>query len=203
VKNLNRGLKFVSLNQKILQLIIFTDVSFVNNRNHSSQIDYVICLTDEHEKITDNVNIIHWSSIKCKRVIRSALASELYAMTHEFDAELIFKGTMNEILKELKSSSLFLIICTNSKSLYDCLVKLGSVQEKRLMINVMCLRQAYERREIAEMRWIHEENNPADSMIKIKSSRALEKLIDTNIIDMSRAAWVERGNKIIWLAEKK
>ena len=36
----------------------------------------------------------------------------------------------------------------DSKSLYDCLVKLGTTREKRLMVDLMYLRQAYERREV-------------------------------------------------------
>lgn len=55
----------------------------------SLQISYVICLTDE----TSKENIIHWSSIKCKRVIHNMLAAELYEMAHGFDIEAVIKTT--------------------------------------------------------------------------------------------------------------
>lgn len=196
MKNFNRDLKFVSLDQKTLRLIIFCDVSFANNRDHSSQIEYVICLVDEDDIIiiTCRVNIVHWSFIKCKRIIRSVLASELYVMTHDFDSGSVLRVIIDEILKK---SSLSLIVCTDSKSLYDYLVKLGSMQKKRLMIDVMTLRQTYERREIVEVRWIHGENNSVDSMTKARSSRALEKLININTNNLSEAVWVERGNETI------
>ena len=58
------------------------------------------------------------------------------------------------------------IICTDSYSLYECLVKLGMNKEKRLMINIVALRQSYERREITEIRWINGEDNPADAFTK-------------------------------------
>jgi hypothetical protein len=50
------------------------------------------------------------------------------------------------------------------------------------MIDIMCLRQAYKRREITEVKWIKGEYNPADSITKNKASNALKLLLDTNNI---------------------
>ncbi len=60
------------------------------------------------------------------------------------------------------------------------------------MIDLMCLRQAYERREITEIKWINGESNPADAMTKSKPCPALKNLIDTNKIDLQVMEWVER-----------
>ena len=43
------------------------------------------------------------------------------------------------------------IVCTDSYSLYECLVKLGTIKEKRLMIDIIALRQSYEKRELTEV----------------------------------------------------
>ena len=137
------------------------DSSFANNHDLSSQIGFVIVLADKDDK----ANILHWSSIKCKRVTRSVLASELYGMAHGFDTAAAIKTTIERILQ---LEQLPITLCTNSKSLYDCLVKLGTTQEKRLMVDLMCLRQSYERREIAEIKWIDGNSNPADAMTKSK-----------------------------------
>ncbi|RFU25514.1 hypothetical protein B7463_g10820, partial [Scytalidium lignicola] len=185
IENAARGLRFVKLDKNTLQLLVFTDASFANNKDLSSQIGYVLALADGE----GNANILHWSSIKCKRVTRSVLASELYGMAHGFDMGASIKSTIDKALK----ISLPLALCTDSKSLYDCLVKLGTTQEKRLMIDVMCLRQAYERREIAEVKWIQGTTNPADSMTKEKSSNALKQLVDTNKVQLEVVEWVERG----------
>jgi hypothetical protein len=85
-----------------------------------------------------------------------------------------------------------LVVYTDSKSLYECLVKLGITQEKRLIVDVMCLRQAYERREIAEVKWIKGDTNPTDAITKSKPSNALKLLIDTNTLQLDVEEWVER-----------
>jgi hypothetical protein len=169
--------------------MIFTDAAFANTIDLHSQIDYVICLIDDV-----HINLIHWSLIKCKRVIRSVLTVELYVMINDFDVEAIIKSIIERMLHIFLS----LILLTNSKSLYDCLVKLDTIAEKKLMIDLMCLRQSYERREIAEIRWIDENINSADAMTKSKFCNALIKLIDTNIIELKITEWVERTAEHFW-----
>ena len=126
----------MKLAKESLRLIVFTDASFANNRDLSSQIGYVLVLADG----TGHANIIHWSSTKCKRVTRSVLASELYGMAHGFNIGALVKSIINKVLE----MELLLVVYTNLKLLYKYLVKLGTTREKRLIINVICLRQAYE-----------------------------------------------------------
>jgi hypothetical protein len=76
------------------------------------------------------------------------LAAELFAMIHDFDVESILKSILIKMLDNILIS---LILATDSKFLYDCLIRLSIIVEKRLMIDVMILRQFYERREITEM----------------------------------------------------
>jgi hypothetical protein len=75
------------------------------------------------------------------------LAAELFAMIHDFDVASILKS----ILIKMLVIDIFLILITDSKSLYDCLIRLSITIERRLMIDVMILRQFYKRREITEM----------------------------------------------------
>jgi hypothetical protein len=103
-------------------------------------------------------------------------------MANGFDVGSVIKSTIERILK--LNNLLPLRLLTDSKSLYDCVVRLGIISEKRLMIDLMCLRQSYERREIAEIRWIDGDTNPADAMTKSKPCPALTKLIDTNTSDV-------------------
>jgi hypothetical protein len=180
-----KELNFVRLKiiSSFLKLMIFIDASFANINLHS-QIDYVICLIDDLNK----ANIIYWFFTKCKKMIRSVLAAKLYAMTNEFDADSVIKSIIQRIL----NISLSMILLTDSRSLYDCLVKLEITSEKRLIIDLMCLRQSYERRKITKIRWIDENTNSVDAMTKVNSCQTLTKLIDTNIIDLRTTAWVKR-----------
>ena len=180
-------MKYVKLDRNDLQLVVFTDSSFANNRDLSSQIGYIVCLAD-----STSANTIHWSSVKCKRVTRSVLAAELYGVAHGFDIGAVIKATLTKLLQR----DVPLILCTDSKSLYNCLVKLGTTREKRLMIDVISLRQTYERREVTEIKWTHGCNNPADSMTKSKASTALKTVIDTNRINLDTIERLERANGI-------
>ena len=184
--NAERGLRFVKIDMTTARLFVFADASFAGNKDLSSQIGYVIVLADAN----GNANIIHWSSTKCKRVTRSVLASELYALAHAFDTASAIKATLTQLLHH--EEPIPLVVCTDSKSLYDCLVKLGTTQEKRLMIDLMCLREAFERKEIDEVKWIDGNSNPADAMTKAKPCLALKNLIDTNKLQLRVEGWTER-----------
>lgn len=193
--NQTRGLRFVKLAPEGLKLVIFVDAAFANNKDLSSQIGYVILLANESRMDDTTIaitgNIIHWSSTKCKRVTRSVLASELYAMVAGFDMGAALQSTVSGIIQK----KIPLILCTDSYSLYDCLIKLGSTAEKRLMIDIMGLRQSYERREIDEVRWIDGTCNPADAMTKDKACPALRQLVEENRLELKTNAWVERMDK--------
>lgn len=89
-----------------------------------------------------------------------------------------------------------MIVCTDSYSLYECLNKLGTTKEKRLMIDIMTLHQSYERYKIYEIRWIHRDDNPADTFIKTTPNKALRELINTNRLTIHVEGFIERnGNK--------
>ena len=66
------------------------DALFTNNKNLLSQISYILVLAD----IINKANIVHWSLIKCKRVTKNVLASELYTMAYGFNISAIIKLTV-------------------------------------------------------------------------------------------------------------
>ena len=83
------------------------------------QIGYIIVLADVIKK----ANIIYWSLIKCKRVTRSVLASKLYRMAYSFDIAVAIKSIVDKVLQ----INLLLILYTDFKSLYNYLIRLGTI----------------------------------------------------------------------------
>lgn len=187
--NSDMYLKFVPLNNDSLRLVTFADASFATNADMSSQLGFVIALADKFNR----ANILHYSSVKSKRVTRSVLASELFAAVLAFDHASTIRLALNKIFGRLIPHILY----TDSKSLYDSLVGINSTTEKRLLIDLCMLRQAYELRELTEVIWIPSSQNPSDAMTKSNASGALERLIRTNRLEVDAKSWVERPDKTL------
>jgi hypothetical protein len=61
-------------------------------------------------------------------------------MAYSFNIGTSVKSIINRILE----MELLLVVYTDSKSLYECLIKLGTIREKHLIINIIYLYQVYE-----------------------------------------------------------
>jgi hypothetical protein len=61
-------------------------------------------------------------------------------------------STLTIIIKQLGLFTIPIIVCTDSYSLYECLVKFGITKEKRLIIDIIVIRESYENRELFEIR---------------------------------------------------
>lgn len=206
------GLVFKAL-KKPLHIAVFVDAAFANNRDLSSQLGFIVALMDSQGA----ANIIHYSSQKSKRITRSALSAELYAMMTGFDTTAALKVLLDQLEvnggaaakrypvaanpNDPPNSAVPMVIYTDSRSLYDGLVSLNTTTEKRLLIDLHLLRQAYERREIAEVRWIPTEQNPADALTKEKPTPAMSQLLQ-GTLKLTPNAWVERLEPPSWAGGK-
>jgi hypothetical protein len=116
-------------------------------------------------------------------------------MANGVNMVIAIESILNIIAERLKFSSVSIIVYTNSFSLYECLVKLGTIKEKRLMIDIMALKQAYEQKDVFEIRWINGQDNLADVITKAISNRALSTFIDINRLCLRVQGWVQRGTQ--------
>jgi hypothetical protein len=92
-------------------------------------------------------------------------------MAYRFNIRALVKLTIDKVL----GIDLPLVLCINSKLLYKCLVKLGTMQEKRLIIDIICLRQAYKRKENLKVKQINGESNLINAITK-SNSKSLNAL---------------------------
>jgi hypothetical protein len=117
-------------------------------------------------------------------------------MAHGVNIAIAIQGTINMIMKRLELPQVPIVVCTDSLSLYKCLVKLGTTKEKRLIIDIMALRQAYEQGELKDIRWINRRDNPADTMTKERPNVALTTLLNTNELELRMQGWVDQKSPI-------
>ena len=105
MKNIDRGIKYITLNLEQVKLFIFINSSFINNKDFSFQISYLIILTNETEGTDEFAikgNLIHYSSTKSKRVTRSILASKIYKIVKGVNIAIIINTIIKIIIRQLR-----------------------------------------------------------------------------------------------------
>ena len=90
-------------------------------------------------KFTLTRNIIYISLIKCKRVTYTMLALELHAIVKKVDILIALLSTINIIINKLRVKQLLIIICTDFFLLYKYIIKLSTIKEKCLIINIILI----------------------------------------------------------------
>jgi hypothetical protein len=116
-------------------------------------------------------------------------------MAYGVDIAVAIETIIDKITDRLRLPKAPVVICTNSLSLYECLIKLETTKEKKLMIDIIILRQTYERQKVFDVRWIDDNNNPADAITKAGPNRALEQFVTTNKLILKIQGWVKRKRK--------
>ena len=105
IKNIDRGIKYIALDLEQAKLFIFIDGSFINNKDFSFQIGYLIILINKTKginKFAIKGNLIHYSSTKSKRVTRSILTSKIYEMVGGVNIAIAINTTIKIITRKLK-----------------------------------------------------------------------------------------------------
>jgi hypothetical protein len=110
-KTADRKLLFQSLDINTLRIVAYSDASFANNADLSSQLGFVIFLSDASRKC----NVINYRSCKSHRVTRSVLRGEILAFADAFDCAYTLRKDIGKML----GHKLPLSLLTDSKSLFD------------------------------------------------------------------------------------
>lgn len=143
------------------------DASYATNGDESSQIGFIILLCVG----TGRAHVISFSSRKSWRVVRSAMAGEVFAFITALDEAF----TLRFDLEMLYDQHIPLSIFTDSMQLFDVVTRASHPTEKRLLIDVAAAREACNRMDISNVCLVKSEDNMSDALTKVKPCTALDR----------------------------
>ena len=179
--------------------------------DYRSQQGYIICIApaDVVNLPVATIHPISWSSTIIKRVCRSTLHAETTSMTRGIEAGTRWRAAIVEMKgnldikswEESAASQMGHVWMTDCESLYEHLIspKMNSIDNKRLAIDLMSLRQlVWERRGERQLeidrssgdypRWIDTSVMIADPLTKVMKSERLEKTLSSGQLDLRPTA---------------
>ena len=159
MKSNNFDLRFPALHIPSIHLAVYSDASFGNLKDGSSQGGYIIFLADQNR----NCAPVSWSSKKLKRVVRSTLAAETLAAMDALDSAFLIARILSELLSEEKNREIR--VYTDNKSLHDVTRTSHLVEDKRLRIEVSALREMLEKDNVS-LHWVNSDAQLADALTK-------------------------------------
>jgi hypothetical protein len=175
-------LKFPRLDMETLCMVVYADSSFGNASNNASQQGYLVVLTDKSRRYS----ILAYKSYKSKRVVRSSTAGETLALADAFDIAHILRHDLQRMLQR----HIPILLLTDSESLFKTLTNARYPTERRLLIDVAAMRQAYTRKEISNIALIDSNDNAADGLTKLKPNQALYRMLRAGRLDHRVRQWV-------------
>ena len=185
-ENKEKDLQYQRLDEKTLRITAYSDASFANNTDLSSQLGYIIFLSDASQRC----NVVAYRSYKSRRKTRSVLGGEVLAFADAFDASYALRRDLEKML----GKAIPISVLTDSKSLFDIITKSSATLEKRLMIDVAAAREAYGKQELNDIGLISSENNPADAFTKggLKAKQMLLQVLATGSLNHKVEQWIYR-----------
>lgn len=177
-------LKIPKLDLLSLRVVGFSDASFANNHDLSTQLGHIVFLADKKGAAVP----IHFKSYKARRIVRSAMAGEIIAFSDMFDVAI----TLAEELKTMYRIPIPLQLFTDSKSLFDIISKGSRTSEKRLMLDIAAAREGFRDHLISDIGFIRSTKNVADGLTKPMSQQSLQHVISTAELNIQPEQWILR-----------
>ena len=183
------GIKVNKLDLDSLRVVGFSDASFANNHDLTSQVGHIIFLADKN----DNVMPIYFKSYKARRVTRSAMASEVIAFADMFDIAVALAADLTTML----GLQIPVQLLTDSKCLFDVISKGIRTSEKRIMIDITAARNAFKSTVISDIGLVRSADNIADGLTKDMQQASLRSMMSTGKFDIRPVQWIVRPSNPI------
>ena len=193
-------LHYPKLDRKTLHIRTYADCSHANNKDPSTQLGFIICLSDAK----DNVAIIICRSYKCRRITRSDLASECHALADAFDYSYLVKYDPEKLLQQWIPVQML----TDSKSLFDVIIRASTTSERRLMIDISATKGSLHtiwnsRCRIYSIKiqpcWLHDKNYGSKTIVTNPIHAKVKHPVEQYVIRKSseKKDWADK--KCLWL----
>ena len=123
-------------NIKTCSITAYSDAFLRNLPGGSSQGGFIKFLHGEN----GNVIPMSWRSRKIKRVVRSTLAAETMAFIEAAEQSFFIGAIISELHGFDNKMILPINMLTDNKSLFDSIHSTKTVEDKRLLIDISCIR---------------------------------------------------------------
>lgn len=145
-------------NKENLKLIVMADASLGNLPDGGSQGGHLIMLLDSSGKISP----ITWKSKRIRRVARSTLAAETLSLSDALDTGMFIRT----LYQELTGRVIQIISVTDNKSLVDTISSTKLISEKRLRMEISCIKEMIETKSVEKLLWVDSSKQLADCLTK-------------------------------------
>lgn len=179
-----RGLRYKPLNIDTIHMRVYADASLRSNDDLSSQLGYLVLLCDKDNRC----HILDYGSKKSRRVVRSIMGGELYALTDAFDISRTLSIDVSKAIGKPVSLHMF----TDSKQVFDVITRGKRPTKRRLAIDICAAREAYSNREIERVGLVRGNDNPADALSKIGSRYGWSDIIEKGVDHTPVQEWIDR-----------
>lgn len=159
---IDQGLDYVKLVLSSSRIVLVTHASFGNAKDMKSQLEYLVLMVYG----MNNRNILHYASNRCRRLARSVMAAELFALILGFDNAYVIRY----LVEEQTGIRMAIDKLIDSKMVFDVIAKRSQTTEKRLQIEVLSLRENYDCGNLDSFGWLPGNQNAADHLTKRKLS---------------------------------
>lgn len=95
--------------------MLLANTSFANARDYRSQLGYLILKVN----CDNNCNIVHFGSNRCKRIARSVMPVELFALVLTFEHAFVIQ----DLLHDITGRCFPLEALLDSKTVFDVIAK--------------------------------------------------------------------------------
>ena len=185
-KTAKTGMKYPKLDQESLRIVAYTDSSFANNYDLTSQLGYIVFLVDGK----NNSAPVAYRSFKAKRVTRSVLAAETLAFSEGFDQAF----ALQHDIKQMSGKRIPITMLTDSQSLFDIITKSSYATEKRILIDIAAVTEAYREKDLSDIGLVASSDNLADGFTKSSKASTLLQTVKDGNLDIKVKQYVIRGN---------